>query len=143
LADRYTKGGLEYDLREKFLRIFEVKQVSFDDPDDRENAREQEVLFIDVTAYRPKYRDGVEHARVEGRGVIFANADKMPLGYLSKCISRHGELTQPFFFYDLEQTEKISSNIVARGFSFVYFFNSQYDPSLGIINDIETIEVNT
>jgi len=134
--------SVEQAIKTKFARIFEVKKVSFDQPNAAQDAREQECLFVDVTAYKPKFRDAVEHARVEGRGVIFANSEKMPLGYISKCIANHPADTKDLFFYDLEETEKIAENIVARGFSFVYFFNSQYDPSLGTINEIETIEVN-
>lgn len=139
--------SVEQALTTKFLSIFEVRKVSFDRPDvshagETLSIREQETMFVNIKAYKPKFREKVEHAKVEGEGVIFANADKMPLGFLSKCIAKHPDQCKDLFFYDLEQTEKIAENIVSRGFSFVYFFNGQYDPALGIINEITT-EVDT
>ena len=128
---------VESRLTELFKKIFDFKDVSFDAPGDN---REQEKLFIEVELCRTKVVDKREIARVQGKATVFANAGKLPLGYFSKCIDAHPAETKDLFFFEIEDNTRMYENIVQRGFSFVYLFDSQYDPDLGIINEVN-IEV--
>lgn len=139
--DEIQQTTVESSLSELFSKIFDFKNVSFAAPGE---AREQEKMFIEVEVCRTRILDKREVARVQGKVTVFANSDKLPLGYLSKCIANHPDETKDLFFFDVEANSRLYENIVERGFSFVYFFDSQYDPDLGTLNQVDIdIEVTT
>lgn len=122
-------------LKDTLQRIFDLKKATYALPSE---SQEQECLFIEVDRSNSTIKDGRALARVEGKVRVFANADKMPFGYFSKCIQAadHADV-KDFFFFDIEENALTYQNIVERSLSFVYFFNSQYDPALGTITSIE------
>lgn len=125
----------EASLSEKFQRIFDLKKVSYDEPGD---SNEQECLFIEVENSMNSIKDGAAIARVTGNAVVFSTHFKMPFGYLSKRIYQADpDDTKDLFFFDVETNTKLFQGVVRRGFGFVYFFNSQYDPPAGTITSIE------
>lgn len=126
-------------LQETFERIFDFKKVSYQAPGE---SREQECLFVEVELCRPHVYDGGTRARVEGKASIYVEGDKLPFGYFQKCIDAHKADAKKIFFFNIEENARLYQNIVQRGFSFVYFFDSQYDPALGSITSIN-IEVNS
>jgi hypothetical protein len=123
-------------LAETFQKIFKVKKVSFDQPDPI--ALEQETLWIDVEDVTPLMKDGEAGAEVRGTAQIVAPGDKLPFGFLAKAIEKAPySLTKDLFFYDYETSTRRYQNLVGRGFSFVYFFSTQYDPEIGSIESVE------
>lgn len=75
---------------------------------------------------------------VTGNAVMFGRNDALTFGFFSKAISNApNALTKDLFFSDFETNTLRFRDIVQRGFSFTYFFNSQHDPDIGIINEIE------
>ncbi len=126
-------------LASKLISIFQIPSVKFDMPGE---SKEQETIFVEVDKSRQHFKDGRVYAKVEGKLMLFAQSDKFPFGYLSKCIEAHPAETKDLFFHDFEDNTRLYENIVERRLSFVYFFNSQYDPELGNINSI-AIEVIT
>lgn len=128
----------EASLKNKFKAIFEIKKVTFDDPGD---AQEQECLFIEIENARNVIKDDRAKSMVTGSCVLFGNNEKIPFGFFSKKIKEADPaLTKDLFFYDIEQNTRTYRNIVMRGFSFIYFFDTQYDPDQGTINAVEFIE---
>lgn len=135
----------EESLQEKLKAIFDFKKVTFSRPNKTEDgeAPEQECLFIEVENPRCKLSDKKQIARVTGKAIVYASADKMPFGYFAKKIAAADPAnTKDLFFSDIEANSRTFQDIVQRGFSFVYFFNSQYDPAIGSITSITT-EVST
>lgn len=115
--------------------VFDFDKVTFDRPAE---ASEQECIFIEVSEARPTIKDGEQLCRVNGRLRVFANAEKMPFGYLMKKIRESSPaLTKDLFFFDFEANAGVIGNIVERSMSFEYFYNSQYDPDLGTITSID------
>ena len=129
----------EATLEAKFKTVFDVKKVSYSLPGESE---EQECLFVEVESARNQVTDGNIKIVVQGKASMFANGDKLPFGYFAKKIAEHLSDTKDLFFFDIEANSRIYQNKVQRGFAFVYFFNSQYDPDLGTLNSID-IEVET
>lgn len=129
----------ERSLKSKLQQIFAMKKATFDEPGE---SQEQDCLFIQVDRSRNSFKDGRAYSRVEGRLVVFAAADKLPFAYMSKSIAEHPDEAKDFFFFEIEENTRTYQNIVQRSVSFVYFFNSQYDPAIGTITSIET-EVST
>lgn len=130
----------EATLKAAVKQIFDFDKVTYDAVSEDQ---EQEVLFIEVESSRNSIKDGLQTAKVTGKLRAFANSDKLPFGYFSKKIQEADvSLTYPFFFYEFEESSQGFRNIVERSLSFVYFFDSQYNPELGTISsiDLETIE---
>lgn len=127
------------ELSDKLKRIFDLKKVSFDQPS---NSKEQECLFVEIEKALNSVRDGRVLSRVTGNALVWGPADKIPFGYFSKRIKQADpEDTKDLFFTDIETNVRTYQNIVQRGFSFTYFFNSQYDPATGSIDQVTlTIE---
>lgn len=125
----------EQALIEKFQKVFEVKKVTFDTP--APDDHEQETIFIEVALSKNVIKDGKAMARVQGKAYMFAEHEKLPYGFFSKAIKEHADDTKDLFFYEIEENTKLHHNLSQRGFSFIYFFNSQYDPDLGTLNSIE------
>jgi len=69
---------------------------------------------------------------------IFANLEKMPYGFFAKRINEADpDDIVDFFFHDIEENSGYYKDIVERAASFVFFFDSQYDPSKGTITSID------
>lgn len=125
----------EKSLEDAFKKIFKVKKVVYSQPS---NAEEQDCLFIEVEDAVNKITDDRAKSMVTGNAIMFGTSDKLKFGFFSKAIAQaNHEDTSPFFFFDIEANTKQYQNIVQRGFSFVYFFDSQYDPDTGSITSIE------
>lgn len=126
-------------LEAAFLKIFAVKKVTFDQPSDM---KEQECIFIEIENSRNVFKDGRSLSMVTGSAFMFGNEDKLPFGFFSKAIAQaDSNDTGPFFFSDIESNAKFYRNLVQRGFSFVYFFDSQYDPRIGTITSVNIEEI--
>jgi hypothetical protein len=134
---------MEQELKELFEKIFQVAKVTFDtwDPAD-ESVREQKCLFIEIQNARNGFRNGRQISLVTGSAMIVARTEELPIGFFSKAIEQApAELTKDLFFFDFETNNRRFRDIVARGFSFQYFFNSQYDPATGTIESVDvTVE---
>ena len=124
----------EKQLESKFLKIFNCKKVTFDQPG---QSQEQEVLFVEIEVAKNIVKDGQVVSKISGSASMFGNNDKLTFGYFSKRIAKSDpEDTKSLFFYDIESNTKRYQNVVQRGFSFIYFFNSQYDPETGSIDSV-------
>ena len=124
----------EKQLESKFLKIFNCKKVTFDQPG---QSQEQEVLFVEIEVAKNIVKDGQVVSKISGSASMFGNNDKLTFGYFSKRIAKSDpEDTKSLFFYDIESNTKRFQNIVQRGFSFIYFFNSQFDPETGSIESV-------
>lgn len=132
----------EASLKGKFERIFQLKRTTFEthgSPSDiQSDSKQQECLFIEIIDSRNVIKDGKAVARVTGRGSVFCQNEKLPYAYFSKSVAKaEAADTKDIFFYDLEQHDPIYLNIARRSFSFIYLFSTQYDPNLGILNELE------
>lgn len=125
-------------LGERFSEIFGIEKVSFALPDPE--AKEQECIFVEIENSRNTIRDGLAISKVSGNGMIVGRAEKVPFGFISKAIRRNPDLTKDLFFFDFETNTKIYGDIIQMGFSFVYFFNEQYDPQIDKIAGLTVIE---
>lgn len=127
-------------LKERLTRIFDFKKVTYDSPSE---SKEQEGMFIRVDSAKSKISDKIQRCKVMGKVFVFANADKLPYGYFNKCIRQadHAD-TKDIFFYEFEENRGGLLNIVERSFSFLYLFESQFDPDLGEINEVN-LEITT
>lgn len=115
-------------------RIFDLDKVTFDRPGE---SQEQEAAFVEVEKAQCRVKDARQIARVTGKLHVFAQLDKMPYGYFSKCIAEApAEDTSSFYFYDFEENKGTFRNIVERSLGFIYLFDSQYDPAIGTLNQI-------
>ena len=81
---------------------------------------------------------------VSGKATMVARAEQIPFGFFGKAIdAADPALTKDLFFFDLEENTPRFRDIVVRGFSFQYFFRSQYDPAVGTITSVDlTVEEN-
>lgn len=127
-------------LEEKLKRIFHVKKVVYDQPGE---SREQDCIFIEVEQARNRVSDARFLSRVNGNLIIFGRSKELPFGFFSKAIAEADlELTHDIAFFDFELNSKYFRDLVQRTVSFVYFFDSQYDPDVGSITSMTTdIEV--
>jgi hypothetical protein len=121
-------------LEAKFKAIFDFPKVTFDQPGE---SREQECLFIEVENPVITVKDGRAVGRIYGNAIVFASNSKLPFGYFQKRIQAASyEETKDLFFSEVEENTKTYRDLVQRGFRFVYFFNSQYDPEVGTIDSM-------
>lgn len=128
----------ESELEQKFKNIFDVKKVTFAGPGE---SMEQECLFVEITNPGNIVKDSKVLSKIEGNAVLFCYGDKVPFGFFSKKIKEASSaLTKDFFFSEIEANRKMSKEIVARSFNFIYFFQAQYDPENGEINELEFID---
>lgn len=124
----------EKELKDRLEKIFGFKKVRFDAPGE---SLEQETLFVKVERARSTIKDTQEIAQVSGELIVFANADKLPFGYFSKCIHKAARaLTKDFFFYQMDENRPLYQNIVERKCAFVFLFQAQYDPEQGELTSI-------
>ena len=125
----------EQELEAKFKSIFKAKKVSFAEPGE---SQEQGTLFITIEDPKFRFGDANVRARVTGQAVMFGRNDALTFGYFSQCISKAShDLTKDLFFEDIDGNTKRFGDIVQRGFSFTYFFNSQFDPAIGTIEEVD------
>lgn len=125
----------EATLLSQLKRIFDLDKVTFDKPGE---SREQECAFVDVSKATTKVLDARQLARVTATLTVFAQVEKLPYGYFTKMIDAAAIAdSRCFFFYDLEENKGTYRNISERSVSFVYFFDSQYDPAIGTITEID------
>ncbi len=118
----------------KFQRIFDMEKCTFDSPGEDP---EQEKIFIAIEDAKVDVKDGRVVGRARGKLVIYALNTKLPFGYMLKQIKKGAaDDTKDLFFTDLEENSNGYRNLVQRGASFVYFFNSQYDPETGSITSM-------
>lgn len=128
----------EKELADKFKAIFDVKDVSYDNPGE---SQEQEKLWVSVETPKFTFADKKVKAIVTGSAIMFGRNDALTFGYLSQCISKASNaLTKDLFFSDFESNTLRFRDKVQRGFNFTYFFNSQFDPDVGTI---ESVTINT
>lgn len=126
----------EQSLKDSFKSIFQIDKVTYSQPSE---AKEQECIFVEIDSARPTIKDGRQICKVSGRAQVFAQNDKLPFGFFAKKIKQaDSSLTRDFFFFDVEESAKVYQNLVQRSFSFVYFFNSQYDPDIGTMTGVDT-----
>lgn len=126
---------IEKVLKERLLRIFDLKKVSFDLAGD---SQEQECLFVEVSRSNFRVVDAREIGQVVGTIRVFAQSEKIPMGFFAKAISEAPRLDTSGFFFGPEETVGRFMNIVERKLDFTFLFDSQYDPSIGTITSLTT-----
>jgi hypothetical protein len=125
----------EKSLKLKVERIFGIPKVTYSLPSE---SRDQQAIFIDVKSCYSKLIDARQIAKVEGEMICFANADKFPFGFFTKRISEAEPADTKELFFGPEQNVGVIGNIAERKFTFMFLFDSQYDPSLGTITELTT-----
>lgn len=55
---------------------------------------------------------------------------------IKKISEADADDTRNLFFFDFEENKGTFRNIVERSMGFLYLFDSQYDPSIGTLNEI-------
>lgn len=126
--------SIEKEIEAALRRIFKIDKITFDDPGE---SGEQGCLFVNVDTSPARVHGSRFIGRVTGTISIFGQNSKVPLGFFSKAISDAEPAdAKPFFFSDFESSSNRNRNLVQRSASFIYFFDSQYDPSLGTIEEI-------
>lgn len=124
-------------LSEKLKAIFEVKKTDYGLPGE---SQEQECLFINIEKSQVQPKDGMVKIKVTGTVLMYAFNQKLPFGYFNLQIAKApNALTHDIFFYDFEENTRSFRDIVQRSLSFVYFFSSQHDPSIGNIESLDQI----
>lgn len=124
----------EKKLQQKFEKIFGLEKVTYDSPSE---SQEQEGVFIQVTDAKCRVKDKLFTAHVTGVLHVFANREKLPYGFFSKCIdAASAEDTKGLFFYEFEENKGTFRNIAQRSVSFKYFYDGQYDPDVGTLNQL-------
>lgn len=133
--------SLEDVLIDRFKEIFQVSKVVFDSPGE---SQEQGCIFLEVEVGRFTFKDGRAISKVTGNAIMFGQNDKLTLGFFAKAIAKApADLKKPFFFFDFEENSKRFRNLVQRSLSFVFLFDTQYDPATGSIETVNFItEVN-
>jgi hypothetical protein len=124
----------EKQLAAQLKAMFDFDKVTYDLPGE---SKEQEGIFIEIESAKCRVIDARQIARVVGTLHVFANADKLPYGYFSKKIAEaKPEHSKGLFFYDFEENKGTVRNIVERSLGFLFLFDSQYDPAIGTLNEI-------
>lgn len=124
----------EKQLAAQLKRIFDLDKVSFDRPG---QSQEQEAVFVEIESARARVKDKRQIARVTGTLRIFAQAEKLPYGYITKAIAAADPAdTRGLFFYNFEENKGTFRNIAERSAQFLYLFDSQFDPNVGTLNQV-------
>lgn len=118
-------------LKEKLEKIFDGMKVTYNAPSEES---EQGVVFVigEKETTRPS-SDGSIYSKVQGYITIFAEYEKMPHGFVERCLAKaKRELTDDIFFYDVDEdvvtSQARTMNIAERRSRFVYLFRGQYNP---------------
>lgn len=130
------------DLQRRLEAIFQIEKSTLLAPSLQ---FEQDTLFIQIDQANPRVcsKDGGrETAKVVGSLTVFSQDNRMPFGFFTKAIERADpELTRPFLFLDIDVDLASSparvQNIHERRTSFVFLYDSQYDPNRGALTSIE------
>lgn len=124
----------EKTLSDAVKRIFDLDKVTYDHVSE---SQEQECLFIQVQSSKNHIKDGRFQGRVQGKINVFANLDKLPYGYFSKCIDKASvEDRNAFFFFDFEENVATIDNICERTLSFIWLFDIEYNPNHGQLTSL-------
>lgn len=122
-------------MKEKLERIFGLK-VSFNH---KSESQEQECIFVEVESTKNNVSAGRFKGKAMGKLRFFVNSDKLPFGFFSQKISLADRADiDDFFFYDFEENTGTILNICERLLSFIYLYDMEYNPSVGLINELET-----
>lgn len=105
---------------------------------------EQDTLFIDIENVRSRVSGadgGRTVAKVLGSLVVYSQDDRFPYGYMTKRIQNAPfALTRDFFLFafdeDIQDSPARVQNLHERRTRFIFFFNSQYDPEKGELNEV-------
>jgi hypothetical protein len=127
--------SVEKSIKEKLQRIFDLQKVTFDKPSE---SNEQEGIFVAIANSHFQVKDAREVARLDGSIHVYANADKLPIGYFSKRIDAAAIEDTRGFFFGPEENMGTIQNIVERKFDFTFLYDSQYDPAIGTITSLTT-----
>jgi len=126
----------EKELANRLRLLFKIQKVTYDQPGE---SNEQNCIFVNVETPRIRFKDGRVLARVSGKITIQGNSESIPFGFLSKSYQEaDSDLKKDIVFLNMEQNEKYYRNLVQRTCDFVYFFSTQYDPSMGTITSVTT-----
>lgn len=127
----------EKEMAEKLHRIFKVNKVTYNAPGE---SKEQDVLFVEIEKAKPQIKPPRALFTVRGNGYMIGQAEKIPFGFFAKAIAEaRREDLEGFNFLDLEGNEVRYMNLIQRQFSFVYFFDGQFDPAQGSITSVDFI----
>ncbi len=125
----------EAQLKSQLKNLFGLSKVTYDQVSDA--TREQEGVFIEIDKANVRLIDARQIAHVTGQIRVFAQAEKMPYGFLSKRLAEASAADlRGLFFHDFEENKGSFMNIHERAFGFVYLFDSQYDPAVGTLTEI-------
>jgi hypothetical protein len=125
---------IERAISDRLTRIFGIPKVTYDHPGE---SQEQECVFVEVTKSDVKIKDAREVARMIGSIHVFAVSEKLPFGYFAKKIQKADLADTRGFFFGPEENVGTFKNIAERKFDFVFLFDSQYDPAIGTIDEID------
>ena len=125
------KKQLENDL----VKIFDIDKIRFDSVSE---SQEQAAIFVQVESVRSTITDKLQSYKVEAEVRLFARSEALPFGFLMKQIMQAPkEVSQRFFFYDLEENAGTFQNINERSFKFIYFYKNEFDPNRGELTELE------
>ena len=132
----------EVKLTELLQRIFALSKVTLDAASDQ---REQEVGFITLETNTSNVSGGKVYGRMRGSMVVVAQREKLSVNYMSERLklAAKDKLLRNIFFYDVGSPTNIENNIVETSISFVYFYDYDFDPTPGLIQNLDTsVEVS-
>lgn len=125
------KKQLEHDL----LKIFGIDIIRFESVSE---SQEQAAIFVEIEKVISTIKEKEQLYRVDCRVRLFARSEALPFGFLMKQIqAADPNVSQKFFFYDLEENAGTFQNINERSFKFIYFYNSEFDPDRGELTEIQ------
>lgn len=129
------------ELKSSLVRIFGIKNTTFEEPDPE--APEQDVLFIEITEAktRPYSPDRIA-AKVTGNLILFSQADRTPYGFFAKRIEQADGADRNKFIFgreiDIPDSTARVQNIHEKQVPFTFLFDAQYDPERGSLTSLET-----
>lgn len=104
---------------------------------------EQDVLFIEIDRSNSKISNvsgGRQIARVVASLVVYSQDDRLPYGFFSKRLEAYPDIAKSFFFSvvdeDVPESPARIQNIHERRCDFIYFYDSQFDPNRGELNEL-------
>lgn len=131
----------EKSLEDKLQNIFKLKRVDFRLPSE---SQEQNVLFVAIDQAPTRVKDGRQVAKVSGSIRAFGTHTDFPHGYFGRCIGDAGDdVIRGLYFTDIDESAGTYADLDVRSARFVFFYDSQYDPDQGTINEVNIdIEVS-
>lgn len=124
-------------LEASLKNIFDLPKVTYDQPSEE---REQDCIFVSITDVKTTFKELDKKAlcRATGELTVYAQNNKLPFGFFQKKIkSAQNSDTINFFFYNVEENLKYFGNLVERKCNFIYFYSTQYDPDVDLIESVE------